>query len=87
MKSGQVYFLDVITAIVGKPNNKYQKEIIKKYGSKSVGRKKGSIDSDETIIARHSDVAKLLKRGISIRNISAITNKSSNTILKVKKLI
>ena len=60
---------------------------IKKHGSKSVGRKKGSVDSDETIIARHSDVAKLLKRGISIRNISAITNKSSNTIMKVKKLI
>lgn len=60
---------------------------IKKYGSKSVGRKKGSIDSDETILDRHADVAKLLKRGISIRNISAITNKSSNTVLKVKRII
>jgi len=60
---------------------------IKKHGTQSVGRKKGSVDSDETIIARHSDVSRLLKRGISIRNISAITNKSSNTILKVKKLI
>jgi DNA invertase Pin-like site-specific DNA recombinase len=67
-------------------NSGYQNHI-KKYGAQSVGRKKGSVDSDETIIARHSDVAKLLKRGISIRNISAITNKSSNTILKVKKLI
>lgn len=60
---------------------------IKKYGSKSVGRKKGSIDSDETILDRHADVAKLLKRGISIRNISAITNKSSNTVLRVKRII
>lgn len=60
---------------------------IKKYGTQSVGRKKGSVDSDETIITRHSDVAKLLKRGISIRNINAITNKSTNTIMKVKKLI
>ena len=60
---------------------------IKKYGSKSVGRKKGSIDSDEKILERHSDVVKLLKRGISIRNISAITNKSSNTVLKVKRIM
>ena len=57
---------------------------IKKHGSKSVGRKKGSVDSDEKILERHSDVARLLKRGLSIRNISAITNKSSNTVLKVK---
>ena len=60
---------------------------IKKHGSNSVGRKKGSIDSDETILDRHADVAKLLKRGISVRNINAITNKSTNTIMKVKKLI
>jgi DNA invertase Pin-like site-specific DNA recombinase len=60
---------------------------IKKHGSKSVGRKKGSVDSDEKILERHSDVARLLKRGLSIRNISAITNKSSNTVLKVKKLM
>ena len=60
---------------------------IKKHGSKSVGRKKGSVDSDEKILERHSDVARLLKRGLSIRNISAITNKSSNTVLKVKKLV
>ena len=67
-------------------NSGYQNHI-KKYGTQSVGRKKGSIDSDETILERHSDVAKLLKRGLSIRNISAITKKSTNTVLKVKKLI
>jgi len=63
------------------------KNHIKKHGSKSVGRKKGSVDSDEKILERHSDVTRLLKRGLSIRNISAITNKSSNTVLKVKKLM
>ena len=67
-------------------NSGYQNHI-KKYGTQSVGRKKGSIDSDETILERHSDVAKLLKRGLSIRNISAITKKSTNTVLKVKKLM
>ena len=63
------------------------KNNIKKHGSKRVGRKKGSVDSDEKILERHSDVTRLLKRGLSIRNISAITNKSSNTVLKVKKLM
>lgn len=67
-------------------NSGYQNHI-KKYGTQSVGRKKGSIDSDETILERHSDVVKLLKRGLSIRNISAITKKSTNTVLKVKKLM
>ena len=54
---------------------------------KALVEKKGSVDSDEKILERHSDVARLLKRGLSIRNISAITNKSSNTVLKVKKLM
>jgi DNA invertase Pin-like site-specific DNA recombinase len=60
---------------------------IKKYGTKSVGRKKGSIDSDEKILERHLDIARLLKRRLSIRNVAAITNKSTNTVLKVKKLL
>jgi DNA invertase Pin-like site-specific DNA recombinase len=63
------------------------KNHIKKHGSKSVGRKKGSIDSDETILNRHSDVVRLIKRGLSIRNISAITNKSTNTVMKVKRIL
>jgi len=60
---------------------------IKKNGSSSVGRKKGSIDNDETVLERHSDVVRLLKRDLSIRNISAITKKSTNTVLKVKRII
>ena len=63
------------------------KNHIKKHGSKSVGRKKGNIDFDETILNRHSDVVRLIKRGLSIRNISAITNKSTNTVMKVKRIL
>ncbi len=58
---------------------------IKKNGKKSVGRKNG--DTDEKVLNRHSDVVKLIKRNISIRNKAAITNKSTNTILKVKRLL
>jgi len=60
---------------------------IKKNGKSSVGRKKGDTDCDDTILERHSDVVKLLKRDLSIRNISAITQKSTNTVLKVKRII
>ena len=48
LKSGKVYFMDIITAIVGKPNNKYQKEIIKKYSSKmAMGGKTQGYDDRE----------------------------------------
>jgi DNA invertase Pin-like site-specific DNA recombinase len=52
-----------------------------------VGRKVGSIETEEEFISKHQDVIKLLKKGLSIRNISGLTNnKSSNTIMKVKKI-
>jgi DNA invertase Pin-like site-specific DNA recombinase len=57
---------------------------IAKNGTNAVGRKKGSIETEEEIIQKHSDVLKLLKKKLSIRQISGLTNKSTNTILKVK---
>jgi len=51
-----------------------------------VGRKRGSIQSDEKLLYKYSNVIRYLKKGYSIRNISGLTNKiSTNTILKVKK--
>jgi DNA invertase Pin-like site-specific DNA recombinase len=49
-----------------------------------VGRKLGSIETEEETIQKHTDVLKLLKKKLSIRQISGLTNKSTNTILKVK---
>jgi DNA invertase Pin-like site-specific DNA recombinase len=49
-----------------------------------VGRKSGSIETEEETIQKHTDVLKLLKKKLSIRQISGLTNKSTNTILKVK---
>ena len=49
-----------------------------------VGRKTGSIQTEEEIIQKHSDILKLLKKKLSIRQISGLTKKSTNTILKVK---
>ena len=48
LKSGEVYFMDVVTAIVGMPNNKYEKEIVKKYGNKmAMGGKTQGYDDRE----------------------------------------
>ena len=49
-----------------------------------VGRKKGSIETEDETLQKHTDVLKLLKKKLSIRHISGLTNKSTNTILKVK---
>jgi DNA invertase Pin-like site-specific DNA recombinase len=50
-----------------------------------VGRKKGCV-SDEDFLNNHKDVVKLLKRNLSIRQISGLTDKKSlTTIMKVKK--
>jgi len=51
-----------------------------------VGRKKGHTVSEEDFLANHKDVVKLLKRNLSIRQISGLTDKKSlTTIMKVKK--
>jgi DNA invertase Pin-like site-specific DNA recombinase len=52
------------------------------------GRKKGEILKDETrLLSEHKDVVRLLKKGLSIRNVMSVTNKSSRTVQKMKKLI
>jgi DNA invertase Pin-like site-specific DNA recombinase len=65
-------------------NSGYRNHI--KNGGK-VGRKLGSIETEEEIIQKHLEVVKLLKKKLSIRQISGLTNKSTNTILKVNKLL
>jgi DNA invertase Pin-like site-specific DNA recombinase len=57
---------------------------IARNGSKAVGRKAGSIETEEEILKKHTDIVKLLKKKLSIRHISGLTNKSTNTVLKVK---
>jgi uncharacterized protein YerC len=49
-----------------------------------VGRKSGSTETEQETIQKHSDILKLLKKKLSIRQISGLTKKSTNTILKVK---
>lgn len=51
-----------------------------------VGRKQGSDKSNEDLKSEHADIIRLLKQGISIRNINKITGKSTATVQKIKRL-
>ena len=50
-----------------------------------VGRKKGYRKSPDAMRQEYSREISLLKKGLSIRNIAAITGTSVNTVLKLKK--
>lgn len=55
---------------------------------KSVGRKPGvQIKSEEQFLQENKTAVKLLKQGYSVRKVMKITDKSSGTVQKVKKLI
>lgn len=59
---------------------------INKYGSRSVGRKVGYKKSDEEIRTQYVEEIKLLRKNISLRNITKITGTSVNTLRKVKSV-
>lgn len=60
------------------------RSLVNTKGTKAVGRKTGSIETEEEILKKHTDIVKLLKKKLTIRQIAGLTNKSTNTVLKVK---
>lgn len=58
----------------------------RKNGGK-VGRKEGYRKDNEMLLSEHKDIVKLLKQNLSVRKIMKLTDKSSGTIQKVKKLL
>ena len=53
----------------------------------AVGRKKGSVKTEEALKVEHKDVIKYIKQGLSLNNIMGLTGKSKPTIIKIKKLL
>lgn len=51
-----------------------------------VGRKEGFRKSNEQTKAQYSKEVQLLRKGLSLRNISAITGTSTGTLQKIKKI-
>jgi DNA invertase Pin-like site-specific DNA recombinase len=66
-----------------------QKEgiIIAKAQGKFKGRKVGSIQSNEKLLARHPIIVQKLKRGLSVRDVSSLTRNSTTTVMKVKRVL
>ena len=58
----------------------------RKNGGK-VGRKEGYRKSDSQFLEENKDISKLLRQGFSIRKTMKLTDKSSGTVQKVKRLI
>ena len=53
-----------------------------------VGRKTGvQVKSDDQFLKENKEVAKLLKQGFSVRKVMKLSDRSSGTVQKVKKLI
>lgn len=61
-------------------------ESFRKNGGK-VGRKEGFKKDEETLLNEHKDIVKLLKQGYSVRKTMKLTDKSSGTVQKIKRLI
>lgn len=53
----------------------------------SVGRKEGFRKDNSVLLSENKDVVKLLKQGFSVRKVMKLTDKSSGTVQKVKKVL
>jgi DNA invertase Pin-like site-specific DNA recombinase len=72
-------------AIVQRLQSGYKKHLAL---NRPVGRKPGvQIKSDEQFLEENKEVAKLLKQGYAVRKVMKLTDRSSGTVQKVKKLI
>lgn len=58
----------------------------RKNGGK-VGRKEGYKKNDDDFLTENKDIVKELKQSLSVRKIMKITDKSSGTVMKVKKIL
>jgi DNA invertase Pin-like site-specific DNA recombinase len=56
-------------------------------GGGKVGRKEGFKKDESTLLTEYKDVVKLLKQDYSVRKIMKLTDRSSGTIMKVKRVL
>lgn len=61
--------------------------LIAKAQGKFKGRKVGSVQTPEKLLARYPVVVQKLKKGLSVRDVSELTTKSTTTVMKVKKAL
>lgn len=78
-------FANMELSLIKERLNSGRAKYIKEGGK--LGRKPGSTKDAKQLLQEHSDVVKFLKQGQSVRNTMKLTNKSSGTVQKIKKLI
>ena len=62
-----------------------RKQYIEKGGK--LGRKVGSVKTEEQIRTEYRDVISLLRKGYSIRDVAKLSGKGVSTVQRVKRLI
>ena len=62
-----------------------RKRFIEKGGK--LGRKVGSVKTEEQIRTEYRDVISLLRKGYSIRDVAKLSGKSVSTVQRVKRLL
>lgn len=60
---------------------------IAKAHGKFKGRKIGSVQTTQQLLERHPIIVQKIKKGLSVREVSAITGKSTATVMKVRKAL
>ena len=60
---------------------------IAKASGKYSGRKFGSIQTDTKLLERHAIIVKKLNKGLTVRDVAAMLNCSTTTVMKVKKVL
>lgn len=60
---------------------------IAKAKGKYIGRSVGSIDSDEKLLKKHSDIVKCFEKKMSIRDTAEIVKKSKTTVQKIYSIL
>lgn len=61
-------------------------ENFRKNGGK-VGRKDGFRKDKDLLLTEHKDIVKLLKQDYSVRKVMKLTDKSSGTVMKIKRVL
>jgi DNA invertase Pin-like site-specific DNA recombinase len=80
-------FASMELSLIQERLNSGRAKFIRDNGYSALGRKKGSTKDNQTLLIEHADIVKFLRQGQSVRNTMKLTEKSSGTVQKVKKLM
>ncbi|MEN2398360.1 recombinase family protein [Flavobacterium sp. MC2016-06] len=86
------FLIQILTSISEMEKNQIRQRIKSGYDSYrknggKVGRKDGFRKDKEILLTEYKDVVKLLKQGYSVRKTMKLTDKSSGTVQKIKKIL